>query len=79
MIIQCQKNTLHDLTRNHRNRSKGGRCRNNGKIVVEGSKKKFDCRTISNPVELMKMGYDTSNKTTPMNDYDTKEMMKMVG
>ena len=79
MIVQCQKNTLHDLTRNHRNRGKGGRCRNNEKIVGEGSKKKFDCRTITNPVELMKMGDNPSKKVTPMNDYDTKELMKMVG
>ena len=78
MIIQCQKNTLHDLTRNHRNRGKGGRCRNNGRIVVEGSKKKFDCRTITNPVELMKMGYDPSRKMIPMNDYEMNEVLKQV-
>jgi hypothetical protein len=79
MIIQCQKNTLHDLTRNHRNRGKGGRCRNNGQIVVESSEKKFKCRTITNPVELMMMGYNPSKKITPMNDYDMKELMKKVG
>jgi hypothetical protein len=43
------------------------------------TKKKFECRTITNPVELMKMGYNPSKKLTPMNDYDMKELMKMVG
>jgi hypothetical protein len=79
MIVQCQKNTLHDLTRNHRNRSKGGRCRNYGRIIVEGSKTKFDCQTITNPIELMKMGYSPSKIVTPKNDYDMKELMTMVG
>ena len=79
MIVHCEKNTIHDMTRNHRTTKGGSRGRSRGRILQESSKKKFDCRTISNPVELMKMGYNPSKKVTPMNDYDMKELMKMVG
>ena len=75
MIITTQRNLLW----NPKNGNIKNRISFAGHIVAKKSKKKFECRTITNPVELMKMGYDPSNKTTPMNDYDTKEMMKMVG
>ena len=75
MIITTQRNLLwNPKNGNIKNRSSFA-----GHIVAKKSKKKFECRTITNPVELMKMGYDPSNKTTPMNDCDTKELMKMVG
>jgi hypothetical protein len=78
MIVHCEKNTIHDMTRNHRTTKGGSRSRSRGRVVVESSKKKFGCRTISNPVELMKMGYDPSRKMIPMNDYEMNEVLKQV-
>ena len=75
MIIQCQKNTLHDLTRNHRNSRMGGKGRNYGRVVVEGSRTKFDCKTITNPEELARLGYGTLPNRIPANDY---EILKQV-
>ena len=57
-------------------------------IVPEKPKTKFDCKTINNPYQLIKMGYTPSNKCwmnyhlsndsqVPVNDYDIEEY-KMV-
>lgn len=45
------------------------------RILPQKSKTKFTCRVISNPVELMKMGYTPSKKVTPLND---NELLKQV-
>ena len=68
MIVRTQKN----LVLNKRNK------RLKNRIQPKQSKKKFECRIITNPVELMEMGYDPSQKTTPMNDQEVSEVLKLV-
>jgi len=45
------------------------------RILPQKSKKKFECRVISNPDELAKMGYTTSKQ---IDSVDTKEVVKKV-
>jgi hypothetical protein len=44
----------------------------------EPTKKKFECRTITNPIELMKMGYTPSKKVAPTNQVEISEILKQV-
>ena len=46
------------------------------RILPQKSKTKFKCRVISNPDELMNMGYTTSKQINSLND---NEFMKKVG
>ena len=75
MIIQCQKNTLHDLTRNNRDNGKGGRCRNRGGLIPEKSRTDFPCKTITDPEVLARLGYGTLPNRIPANDY---QVLKQV-
>lgn len=44
----------------------------------EPTKKKFECRTITNPIELMKMGYIPSKKVVATNQVEMNELLKQV-
>ena len=68
MIVRTQKN----LVLNKRNKKLKNR------IQPKRTKKKFECRVITDPVELEKMGYSPSRKKTPMNDYEMNEVLKLV-
>ena len=71
MIIKKQRNLLWN-PRNGNIKRHSAFC---GHILPEKSKKKFKCRVISNPVELMKLGYVPSKKINPVNDY---ELLKKI-
>jgi len=45
------------------------------RILPQKSKTKFECRVISNPIELMKLGYTPSKKVTPLNN---DELLKKI-
>jgi hypothetical protein len=45
------------------------------RILPQKSKTKFECRVISNPVELSKMGYTTSKQVESVNN---NEVVKKV-
>lgn len=71
MIIQC----ANTLIRNNRFSKRNGRNHGHAIIRPEKSRQKFPCRTISNPEELMKLGYNTKPSQPmipmiPVNDYD---------
>tara|TARA_B100000315_G_scaffold40140_1_gene35049 strand:- start:1835 stop:2056 length:222 start_codon:yes stop_codon:yes gene_type:complete len=61
----------------------------NGRIKREKSKTRFECRVITNPVEIKLMGYTPSKNCwmkyreskqtlTHQNDYEVKQVMKKV-
>ncbi len=70
MIVKTERNLMSNLKNNKKLKNR---------IKPKGSKKKFECRIITNPVELMKMGYNPSVKLIPINDYETNELTKKVG
>ena len=74
MIIKKQRNLLWN-PRNGNIKRHSAFC---GHILPEKSKKKFKCRVITNPMELLRMGYTPSGKLVGQNDYDTNEVVKMV-
>ncbi len=69
MIIQTQRNLL--FQKKFSKRLGSGFT---GKIRPEKSRQKFPCRTITNPEELMKLGYTKPSQPMipmiPVNDYD---------
>ena len=74
MIIKKQRNLLWN-PRNGNIKRHSAFC---GKVLPEKSKKKFKCRVITNPMELLRMGYTPSGKLVGQNDYDINEEVKMV-
>ena len=48
------------------------------RILAQKSKTKFECRNITNPMELMKMGYTPSKKIVPTNNVEINELIKKI-
>jgi hypothetical protein len=48
------------------------------RILPRKPKTRFKCKTITNPVELQKMGYTVSKKLNPVNDYEIDKTIKKV-
>jgi hypothetical protein len=44
----------------------------------ERTKKRFECRTITNPIELMKMGYTPSKKVVSTNQAELSNLLKQI-
>ena len=70
MIIQCEQT----LIRNNRNSKRRGRGHAYARVMQPKTRQKFPCKTISDPDELMKLGYAPSSKrmtaSKPVNDYE---------
>lgn len=74
MIIQCQRNLIYQpRKKNQRHGRTYGSSAFVGKVRPQRTRKSFPCKTISDPDELIKLGYTPSSKLmtskTPANDY----------
>tara|TARA_B100001123_G_C15286666_1_gene1015880 strand:- start:734 stop:976 length:243 start_codon:yes stop_codon:yes gene_type:complete len=71
--------TAQTLIRNHRFSKRRGRGHCYARVLQPKSRENFPCKTISDPDELIKLGYTPSSKLmtskTPANDY---EVLKKV-
>ena len=72
MIITKQRNLLW----NPKNGNIKGRSAYVGHILPRKSNTKFQCKTITDPMELLKMGYLSTGTIVDMNNYKKLKLIK---